>query len=98
MQQGATEHHLSQHEQHKRVKFDLSKNEIKILEAKKTPSVLTVQDVLKIQARLSRENQSISHHAGKATHSKFSQLSSNQQKPQDQQWSYAEMTTKNLVK
>jgi len=93
-----TQYHLSQREPQQRVKFDLSKNEIKILEAKKTPSVLTVQDVLSIQDRISRENQSISRHPGKATHLKFSQLSSNQQKPPDQPWSYAEMTTKNLVK
>ena len=93
-----TKDHLSQQGPQKRVKFDLSKNEIKILETKKIPSVLTVKDILNIQARLSRENESIPRHPRKETHSKFSQLSSNQQKRPDKTWSYAEMTAKHLIK
>jgi len=90
--------HLSHQTPQKRVKFDLSKNEIKILKAQNNSSVLTVNDIHDIQTRIYHENASNPRSHQKDTKSKFSQLSSNQQKQPDKPWSYAEMTAKHLTK
>ena len=83
---------LSQQAPHKRVTFDLSKNEIKILKAQQKSSLLTVNDILDIQTRLSSENASIPCNPMKETQLKISKSFSNQQKQPNQLWSYAEVT------
>ena len=66
-------YNLSQKAPHKRVTFDLSYNEIKILKAQRKSSLLTVNDILDIQTRLSRENASIPCNPMKETQLKNSQ-------------------------